>query len=176
MSDRPKDYRREVQSTIVKSGLTGVAATALAVTVFSPAGLGNWVGTSVASGLGLNNDANAADNIYATLPPYPTPFSAQEIDNVRAQLSRTEAMMEITRAATEERIQHIRDLAGADLSVPSVEMSGTVFNRVAAAQPVQEEAESELTVASYAMAEPLALRERDRDLELAQLLQDHQAR
>mgnify|MGYP000865863612 CR=1 FL=1 len=42
-------FEREVRDTVVKSGLTGVAATVLAVTIFSPAGFGGMIGTSLAS-------------------------------------------------------------------------------------------------------------------------------
>ena len=51
-------FEREVRDTVVKSGLTGVAATVLAVTIFSPAGFGGMIGTSLASSFG--NDASAA--------------------------------------------------------------------------------------------------------------------
>ena len=44
MSERESDYGREVRDTIIKSSLTGVAATVMAVTVFSPAGLGGMIG------------------------------------------------------------------------------------------------------------------------------------
>src|SRR5690606_27627224 len=53
MSEKPS-FEREVRDTVVKSSLTGVAATVLAVTVFSPAGLGGIVGTSMASGFGAD--------------------------------------------------------------------------------------------------------------------------
>ena len=49
------DYGREVRDTIVKSGLTGVAATMLAVTIFSPAGFGGMIGVVllIAAGVAL---------------------------------------------------------------------------------------------------------------------------
>ena len=49
MSDKPTDYSREVRDTVVKSGLTGVAATVLAVTIFSPAGFGGYLGARFAA-------------------------------------------------------------------------------------------------------------------------------
>ena len=111
MTDKPADYGREVRDTVVKSGLTGVAATVLAVTVFSPAGLGGMIGTSLASGFGLDTSAAATDDPYASLPPYPAPLTAQELSEIHDQLARTTASLEITRAATEAKIEYIRSLA-----------------------------------------------------------------
>lgn len=111
MTDKPRDYGQEVRDTVVKSSLTGVAATVLAVAVFSPAGLGGMVGTSLASGSGLDPNASRADDPYANLPPYPAPLSAQELSDIHNQLARTTASLEITRAATEAKIEYIRSLA-----------------------------------------------------------------
>jgi hypothetical protein len=107
------DYGREVRDTIVKSSLTGVAATVLAVTVFSPAGFGGLVGTSLASGFGLdtNNSAGAAEDPYANLPAYPAPLTSDELRDIHNQLARTTASLEITRAATEAKIEAIRSIA-----------------------------------------------------------------
>ncbi len=112
MSEKPADYGREVRDTVVKSSLTGVAATVLAVTVFSPAGFGGIIGTSLASSFGGEaNASNAADDPYANLPAFPAPLSQDELANIHSQLARTTASLEITRAATEERIEHIRAIA-----------------------------------------------------------------
>jgi hypothetical protein len=111
MTDKPADYGREVRDTVVKSSLTGVAATVLAVTIFSPAGFGGMIGTSLASGFGLDTSSAAADDPYASLPPYPAPLSAQELSDIHNQLARTTASLEITRAATEAKIEYIRALA-----------------------------------------------------------------
>lgn len=105
------DYGREVRDTIVKSGLTGVAATMLAVTIFSPAGFGGMIGTSLASGLGIDPNVAPADDVYANLPAYPSPLSLDEVAEIQGQLSRTTASLELTRAATEARIAHIRTIA-----------------------------------------------------------------
>jgi hypothetical protein len=116
MTEKPADYGREVRDTVVKSGLTGVAATVLAVTIFSPAGFGGMIGTSLASGFGLDTNNNVStDDPYASLPPYPSPLTAQELSDIHNQLARTTASLEITRAATEAKIEYIRSLAvGAD--------------------------------------------------------------
>lgn len=111
MTDKPADYGREVRDTIVKSGLTGVAATVLAVTVFSPAGVGGMIGTSLASGFGLDTNSRTSEDPYASLPPYPAPLSAQELSDIHTQLARTTASLEITRAATEAKIEYIRSIA-----------------------------------------------------------------
>lgn len=171
MSDKPADYGQEVRETIVKSTLTGVVATALAITIFSPAGFGGFIGTSVASSLGLDPNANAADDPYASLPAFPSPFSQEELDTVRSQLARTTASLEITRAATQERIEHIRSIAltdrGATFAPPPQVVEAPVL-RLSTAEPVQSTpVEGYITTASYAAA-PMATP--DRDLELAELL------
>ena len=112
MSEKALDcYGREVRDTIVKSGLTGVAATMLAVTIFSPAGFGGMIGTSLASGLGLDSSDASADDVYANLPAYPSPLSQDEVTQIQSQLARTSASLELTRAATEAKIDHIRAIA-----------------------------------------------------------------
>lgn len=111
MNQRADDFGREVRDTVVKSGLTGVAATVLAVAAFSPAGLGGMVGTSSASGLGGDVGVAPADDPYANLPAFPAPLTTEELQNIRGELARTAASLEITRAATEARIERIRGLA-----------------------------------------------------------------
>ena len=152
MTDKPADYGREVRDTVVKSSLTGVAATVLAVTVFSPAGFGGMIGTSLASGFGLDTNAAAADDPYASLPPYPAPLSAQELSDIHNQLARTTASLEITRAATEAKIEHIRSLAlnGGDL------VTFAPPRQVAQADGLRSRTAE--TDASYAAAAPIALR------------------
>lgn len=116
MTQKPTDYGREVRDTIVKSSLTGVAATVLAVTAFSPAGFGGMIGTSLASGFGLDTNTAVADDPYANLPAYPAPLSADELNTIHDQLAQTTASLEFTRAATEAKIEAIRAIAlGGDL-------------------------------------------------------------
>lgn len=116
-------FEREVRDTIVKSSLTGVAATVLAVTVFSPAGFGGIVGTSLASGFGGDSNTAPADNPYANLPAYPAPLTVEEVSDIRGQIASTTAAMEITRAATETRIERVRAIAMADGLVSFSSMS-----------------------------------------------------
>lgn len=100
----------EAIDTIVKSSLTGVAATMLAVTFFSPAGFGGMIGVS--SAFGGSADTNVApDSPYAALPPFAPPLSAQELDAIHSQLAQSAASLEFTRAATNDRIERIRALA-----------------------------------------------------------------
>lgn len=101
----------EVVDTVVKSGLTGVAATVLAAAIFSPAGLGGMIGTSLALGGESNNAANASADPYSVLPAYPAPLSAQELDTIHTQLAQSAASLEFTRAATNDRIERMRSLA-----------------------------------------------------------------
>ena len=114
MAGQASNYEREVRDTIVKSGLTGVAAAALAVTFISPAGFGGMIGASLASGFGFDSTADAADNPYANLPAYPAPLSQQELSHIRGQLASTSASLEISRAADEQKIEHVRQLAMGD--------------------------------------------------------------
>ncbi len=117
MSERVGGFEREVRDIIVKSGLSGVAATVLAVTIFSPAGLGGMIGTSLASGAGQDPNIAPADNPYAGLPAYPSPLTPQEISDIRGQLAATAAAMEFTRAATDAKIEHVRSIAMVDGAV-----------------------------------------------------------
>lgn len=114
MAGQPSNYEREVRDTIVKSGLTGVAAAAIAVTFIAPQGFGGMIGQSLASGFGFDSTADAADNPYANLPAYPAPLSQQELSQIRGQLASTSASLAITRAATDDKIEHVRQLAMGD--------------------------------------------------------------
>lgn len=114
MAGQPSNFEREVRDTILKSSLTGVAAAALAVTFISPAGFGGMIGEALASSFGVDTTANAADNPYANLPAYPSPLSQSELSEIRGQLASTSASLEITRAATDDKIEHVRSLAMSD--------------------------------------------------------------
>lgn len=106
-------YEREVRDTVLKSTFTGVAATAIAIVTFSPAGFGDWIGASVASSVGF--DASTSDNNpYAELPAFPAPFTRAEINAVRNQLAETEAGLALVRAATDDNIEQVRALALSD--------------------------------------------------------------
>ncbi|MEZ5958983.1 MAG: hypothetical protein R3C30_00960 [Hyphomonadaceae bacterium] len=114
MAGQASNYQREVRDTIIKSSLTGIAAAALGVTFVSPQGFGGMIGQSLASGFGFDSTADAADNPYASLPAYPAPLSQQELSDIRGQLASTVASLEITRAATDDKIAHVRSLAMGD--------------------------------------------------------------
>lgn len=182
MAGQPTDYGREVRDTIVKSSLTGVAATVLAVTVFSPAGFGGLIGTSLASGFGLDGaSANAADDPYAVLPAYPAPLSQDELSEIRGQLARTTASLEITRAATEAKIEYIRSIALTDrevtftAAIPQTQqveaLRLTMSEPAEAAAPVQAAA----APVSYSMGNAAGGESyRDPNMELAELLLAHE--
>jgi hypothetical protein len=176
MSEKPADYGREVRDTVVKSSLTGVAATVLAVTVFSPAGFGGIIGTSLASGVGASTAD--ADDPYANLPAFPAPLSQAELQNIHSQLARSTASLEITRAATEERIEHIRSIAlsdGVGQAAPAqaAEASGLRLAMsepeafVPAAAPAPAQLDVTFTPVSYTANDAAP---RDANLELAELL------
>jgi hypothetical protein len=107
----------------------------LAVTIFSPAGFGGLIGTSLASNFGGDPNVAPADNPYANLPAYPSPLTAEEISNIRSQLASTAASMEITRAATEAKIEHVRAIAMTDGVVTFTPMPTTP--RLAQAAPAE---------------------------------------
>lgn len=133
-------FEREARDIVVKSSLTGVAATVLAVTIFSPAGLGGMVGTSMASGAGVDPNVAAADNPYANLPAYPTPLSAEEVSDIRGQLATMSASMEITRAATDSKIEQVRAIAMVDGAVTFTPMPAAHMPQLTAAAPAVTEA------------------------------------
>jgi hypothetical protein len=179
MSGQKADFGREVRDTVLKSGFTGVAATVLAVTVFSPAGFGGLIGTSLASGLGLDPNSSSADDPYARLPAYPAPLTDQELDDIRSQLARTAASLEITRAATEAKIEHMRSIALTDGVVtfaalpheqPDAELRLAASEPLALAAP--ERVATPVSYVSDGAAE--AAQHRDPHLELAALLLAHE--
>ena len=187
MTEKPADYGREVRDTVVKSGLTGVAATVLAVTIFSPAGFGGMIGTSLASGFGIDTNNATAEDPYASLPPYPTPLTAQELSDIHDRLAQTTASLEITRLATEAKIEHIRSLAvsGDLVTFASARQTAQAADglRLRTSEPEIAEAPAPLTPVVDAVLPPLEVTAtpisfaggvdpsyRDPHLELADLL------
>lgn len=114
MAGEKSPFEREVRDTIVKSSFTGVAATAIAIVAFSPAGFGDWIGASVASSFGVDSTASADDNAYAVLPAYPVPMTRDEINAIHAQLASSEASMTLVRAATNDKIEQVRSVSLGD--------------------------------------------------------------
>lgn len=151
MADQGYSFEREVRDTVVKSSLTGVAATVLAVTIFSPAGFGGIIGTSLASGFGSDSSAAPSENPYANLPAYPSPLTVEEVSTIRGQLASTAASMEFTRAATEERIEHVRAIALADGGITFTPMPAVHMPQLAQA-PAVPAAELRLTLSEPAPA------------------------
>jgi hypothetical protein len=191
MTEKPADYGREVRDTVVKSSLTGVAATVLAVTIFSPAGFGGMIGTSLASGFGVDTNSATAEDPYASLPPYPAPLTAQELSDIHNQLARTTASLEITRAATEAKIEYIRSIAISGDAVTFAPMRQTAQVddglRLRTSEPETFAAAAPLTPVVNAMLPPLEVTStpisfaggvdpsyRDPHLELADLLLAHE--
>lgn len=161
---RSRSFEQEARDTVVKSGVTGIAATVLAVTVFSPAGLGGLIGTSLASGFGLTPTGDPAENVYAQLPPYAPPLTPQEIDQIRGQIARTTASLELTRAATDEKIERLRELS---LIEAAASVAPVSVAQVAPRMAVEVQSEAPLAGVSAASY-------RDRDLELAELMFAHE--
>jgi len=183
MSERSgTPFEREVRDTIVKSGLTGVAMTAAVVTIFSPAGLGGMIGTSLASNFGFGSGSEAADDVYANLPAYPAPLTVSELSDIRGQLASTSASLEITRAATEAKIERVRSIADtrgfvtyddAPVTVPSLEViAPTAPVSLASIAPVEPIAATPVNYTPGGAADPSTYR--DPHLELADLLLAHE--
>ncbi|MFZ2029819.1 MAG: hypothetical protein WAU68_05900 [Vitreimonas sp.] len=175
MSELP-EYAREVRDTVIKSGLTGVAITVLAATAFSPAGFGGIIGTSVASGLGLDHTARASEDPYAHLPPFPSPLTQTELTDIRGELARTAASLEITRAATEDKIDYVRTIAehqGLSASMPAMHHALLSATRVSSA-PVMATALNTATVPLSNVATVAAPVHTDGNAQLAALLLAHE--
>ena len=119
MAGEQSPFEREVRDTIVKSSFTGVAATAMAIVAFSPAGFGEWIGAGIASSIGVDASASADDNIYARLPAYPTPMTRAELTEIHAQLASSAASMTAVRTATDGQLEQVRSLSRSD-DLPSV--------------------------------------------------------
>jgi len=178
MSERQgTPFEREVRDVVVKSSLTGVAATVMAVTIFSPAGLGGMIGTSLASSLGFDSGSQATDDVYASLPAYPTPLSTAELSDIRGTLASTAASLEITRAATEAKIERVRQIAMSDgvvtysVEAPSV-LAVAAPVAVQPVEPVQAAVPVNYSAGGGA-ADPNTYR--DPHLELADLLLAHES-
>lgn len=169
--------------TVVKSSLTGVAATVLAAAVFSPAGLGGMIGTSLALGGESNNALSASQDPYSVLPAYPAPLSAQELDTIHTQLAQSAASLEFTRAATNDRIERMRSLAvdAGELvtfeptrtahAAPREELRLSLSEPVSAPAPLP--APIEAMPISYGGAVDTSVPYRDPHLELAELFLAH---
>lgn len=179
-------YEREVRDTVLKSAFGGVAVTALAVTFFSPAGFGGPIGNGVASSLGLDTHAQAAEDPRASLAPYVAPLTQQEIATIRGQIASSSAIVDSNRASTDARLERIRTLAMTDDVVsfapaPRVAQIAPADDiRLTFSQPASyQDAPVEAYVAASAVAEPISyvstnasavMAPHDRDLELADLL------
>lgn len=163
--DVPRTYSQEVRDVVIKSSLSGVAATVLAVTLCSPAGLGGMIGTSLASGFGLGPERAPTDDVYASFPAYPSPLSRAELEDIRDRLAQTSASLAITRAATEAKIEYIRSVTTTN------SMSLAPMTEVARIDAGSTVVQSEL-VTEFAPVEELPAE--GSHLELASLLLDYE--
>jgi len=192
MAGEISPFERDVRDTVVKYTASGVAASIIAITAFSPSGFGDWIGASVASNLGFDSTASAEGNAYANLPAYPAPLSSQELSDIRGQLASTVASLEITRAATDDKIEHVRQLAMGDGLVtfaPSRAPARVEMNlRLSLSEPTTfaeapveayvVEAPAEIVAAPVSYSGPgydASVPYRDPHLELADLLLAHEA-
>ena len=192
MAGEISPFERDVRDTVVKNTASGVAASIIAITAFSPSGFGDWIGASVASNLGFDSTASAEGNAYANLPAYPAPLSSQELSDIRGQLASTVASLEITRAATDDKIEHVRQLAMGDGLVtfaPSRAPARVEMNlRLSLSEPTTfaeapveayvVEAPAEIVAAPVSYSGPgydASVPYRDPHLELADLLLAHEA-
>lgn len=194
MVGQPSTYEREVRDTILKSSVTGVAATAIAIVAFSPAGFGDWIGASVASSFGSTPSSDEAINPYVALPPFAAPFTQEELSAVRAELAEVEASLALLRSGTDSKIERVRALALSDglvtfapvraaSAAPGLRLTlsePAAFATAMAEAPVEayvvDAAPVEATVApaSYSGGFDTAVPYRDPHLELADLLLAHE--
>jgi hypothetical protein len=107
-ADTPVNHARQMRETVVKSGLSGVAATVLAVTICSPAGLGGMIGTSLASG---TDSASTTSNTIGRLAPFPAPITEVELANIHAKLRDSQIALRTLRQSTDDEIALVRRIA-----------------------------------------------------------------
>jgi hypothetical protein len=121
------------------------------------------IGTSLASGFGVDTNARADENIYANLPAYPSPLTTEEVSTIQSQLARSTASLEITRAATEAKIEHIRTISLSDAVASFAPAPVTVEASVA--PPV---------LRGPTVEAPVVAQTTDPNLELAELMFAHE--
>jgi hypothetical protein len=107
-ADTPVNHARQMRETVVKSGLSGVAATVLAVTICSPAGLGGMIGTSLASG---SDSASTTSNTVGRLAPFPAPITEVELADIHAKLRNSQIALRTLRQSTDDEIALVRRIA-----------------------------------------------------------------
>lgn len=173
MAKKHADSGAEIRDTVVKSSLTGVAASVIAVTLASPAGFGGVIGTSIASSFGADNASASTDEVYASLPAFPSALTQSELSDIRGQLARTTASLEITRAATDDRIERIRSIAMSEGVVSFAPVQEAA--RTGAGLSVQSPAAAAIAPV-VATPSPSVLQPEGRDvnMELAALLLAHE--
>jgi hypothetical protein len=173
MAKKHADAGAEIRDTVVKSSLTGVAASIVAVTLASPAGFGGVIGTSIASTFGADNANASTDDVYASLPAFPAPLTQTELSDIRGQLARTTASLEITRAATDERIERIRSIAMSEgvTTFAPVREASRVGGGLSVQSPMAAELSPVVATPSSAVLQPEG---RDVNMELAALLLAHE--
>lgn len=153
MAGEESPFEREVRDTVIKSSMTGIAATAIAITALSPAGFGNWIGASLASSFGVDSTAAASDNAYARLPAYPAPMTREEVNEIQSRLAADQVSMAIMRAATDDNIEQVRLVASSDgLTAPVrpvVAAAPEANLRLALSEPVSYVVNDEAPVEAY---------------------------
>jgi hypothetical protein len=124
-ADKMSQAETEIRETVVKSGLSGVAATFVAVTVCSPAGLGGFIGTGVANGLGgelSTNTLRARDNGLA-FPEVRTPLSAADLTDIRTRLRDSASALDRVRRDTDDAIEMLREIAEVGQSASDISLA-----------------------------------------------------
>jgi hypothetical protein len=171
MAKKHADAGAEIRDTVVKSSLTGVAASVIAVTLASPAGFGGVIGTSIASSFGADNANASTDEVYGSLPAFPSPLTQAELSDIRGQLARTTASLEITRAATDDRIERIRSIAMSEGMTSFAPMQEAARPSMSVQSPA---AAAMAPVGATPSASVLQPEGRDVNMELAALLLAHE--
>lgn len=170
MAKKHADAGAEIRDTVVKSSLTGVAASVIAVTLASPAGFGGVIGTSIASSFGADTSAST-DEVYGSLPAFPSPLTQTELSDIRGQLARTTASLEITRAATDDRIERIRSIAMSEGLTSFAPMQEAARPSMSVQSPAAAALAPVVATPSASVLQPEG---RDVNMELAALLLAHE--
>lgn len=111
--DSSSNYEREQRSVVIRSSLTGVAATVVAVTMCSSAGLAGFVGNSAADSLdgAMSPDALSARDGGPAFPEMRVPLSSAELAEIRSRLQSSGAELDHVRENTDAAIEMLRVIA-----------------------------------------------------------------
>lgn len=97
-------WEGRARRTAIHWTLLGVSAVTAAIALFGP---DRSVPAARASGMTNSSE----QDVYARLPAYPRPFTDAELRDVNAQLTHAGHVLDATRAATDQELARMKDLA-----------------------------------------------------------------